>query len=100
MQLSFDKRDLAESIEHGLCMAFLWAVKLAAWSVVIMWVISASPWWRDATDEPGWFGTRSGMGLHTDQETGCQYLSNDGLIPRVDGRGRHLGCYESPDHGP
>jgi hypothetical protein len=43
----------------------------------------------DSTDPPG---GRSGMTIYTDQATGCEYLSNRGLTPRVDGKGRHLGC--------
>ncbi len=47
---------------------------------------------RDDTDPPGW--SRSGMGLHTDERTGCQYLSRPfgGITPRLDGAGRHIGC--------
>lgn len=44
---------------------------------------------RDSTDPPG---GRSGMTIYTDQATGCEYLSKRGLTPRVDGKGRHLGC--------
>lgn len=44
---------------------------------------------RDSTDPPG---GRSGMTIYTDRATGCEYLSNRGLTPRVDGKGRHLGC--------
>lgn len=43
----------------------------------------------DATDPPG---GRSGMGLHTDHETGCQYLSRSGITPRLDAAGQHMGC--------
>lgn len=48
---------------------------------------------KDDTDPPE---GRSGMSLHTDHLTGCQYLSKPlgGITPRVDGRGRHLGCKE------
>lgn len=39
---------------------------------------------------------RSGMMLHTDNKTGCQYLSvlNGGITPRRDNQGNQLGCYE------
>ena len=39
--------------------------------------------------------TRSGFSLYTDYGTGCQYLRAGifgGLIPRVDGKGNHIGC--------
>ena len=47
---------------------------------------------RDDTDPPDW--GRSGMSLHTDNKTGCQYLSRPlgGIAPRLDGAGRHMGC--------
>lgn len=37
----------------------------------------------------------SGMGLHTDARTGCQYLStyNGGITPRLDENGHHI-CIE------
>lgn len=44
----------------------------------------------------GWDSTdgesRSGLGLHTDNLTGCQYLSSTrgGLVPRVDSNGTHI----------
>lgn len=48
---------------------------------------------KDDSDPPG-RGERSGMGVHTDARTGCQYLSHPrgGLIERRNGRGEHLGC--------
>lgn len=48
---------------------------------------------RDDTDPPN---GRSGMLLYTDALTGCQYLSQRriGLTPRVDGKGKHVGCKE------
>lgn len=46
---------------------------------------------RDSTDPPG---GRSGMALHIDHATGCEYLSKSrgGITPRLDGQGRHMGC--------
>ena len=36
---------------------------------------------------------RSGMSLHTDALTGCQYLSSgDGITPRLNAQGEQLGC--------
>lgn len=48
---------------------------------------------KDDTDPPE---GRSGLALHTDALTGCQYLAKPfgGITPRVDGKGRHLGCKE------
>lgn len=36
--------------------------------------------------------SRSGLGLYTDNLTGCQYLSakNSGITPRVDSEGNHI----------
>jgi len=64
----------------------------AAWlavGAVVWWVSTSQPY--DNTDPPG---ARSGMGLRTDNLTGCQYLTNPsgGIVARVDGRGRHVGC--------
>lgn len=58
--------------------------------VAIAAIGACSP--RDDTDDLG--GKRSGMSLHTDALTGCQYLSVPlgGMTPRVDGAGRHVGC--------
>lgn len=37
---------------------------------------------------------RSGLGLHTDAMTGCQYLSRSGgLTPRLDAKGNHI-CHD------
>lgn len=45
----------------------------------------------DATDNPP---ERSQMRLHTDHETGCQYLSvrRGGITPRLSATGQHMGC--------
>lgn len=48
----------------------------------------------DSTDPPN---GRSGLILYTDNLTGCQYLARPlfgALTPRLDGRGRHVGCKE------
>lgn len=46
---------------------------------------------RDSTDSED---KRSGMSLHTDNATGCQYLSAawGGLTPRLTPDGQHMGC--------
>lgn len=50
----------------------------------------------------GWDSTdgesRSGLDLHTDNLTGCQYLSSPrgGLVPRVDKVGTHICNWQEP----
>lgn len=46
---------------------------------------------KDSTDGD----KRSGMGLHVDNETGCEYLSapGGGLYPRQTSLGKHKGCF-------
>lgn len=46
---------------------------------------------KDDTDPPD---GRSGIALHVDHLTGCQYLAKSlgGITPRLDGKGRHVGC--------
>lgn len=50
----------------------------------------------------GWDSTdgesRSGLGLHTDNLTGCQYLSSlrGGLVPRFDKDGTHICNRQEP----
>lgn len=57
---------------------------------VVSLVVTASP-----TDDSDASRTaRSGLNVHTDNLTGCQYLSymNGGLTPRWDANGGHVGC--------
>lgn len=64
--------------------------------VAIVFVISWAVSWavgdfdRDNTDG----ASRSGMKLHHDAKTGCQYLSvvGGGITPRMSHDGLHLGC--------
>jgi hypothetical protein len=45
---------------------------------------------RDDTDPPG---GRSGLIVKTDAATGCQYLNNGGITPRIAEDGKtHYGC--------
>lgn len=68
------------------------AVSIAAW-LLAFWALSlvlglvAEP---DSTDTPD--GARSGMSLHVDHRTGCQYLSKPfgGITPRLDANGKHM----------
>lgn len=61
-------------------------------SLVIRWL----PIFRDDSDEPGWFGNRSGIKPVTDNLTGCQYLitSEGGITPRLDADGKHVCKFE------
>jgi len=65
-------------------------------AAVAVGVLSGALTPYDATDHAV-NGKRSGMLLYTDYGTGCQYLSagtfGGGLTPRLDGRGRHVGCH-------
>jgi len=69
--------------------------RVILYGVIALWafaflatVASAFGYGRDATDGD----SRSGMRLHTDAETGCQYLSTgDGLTPRMRNN-HHMGC--------
>lgn len=65
------------------------ALVIAACIAGVFWLLPPSK--RDDTDPPD---GRSGMRLHVDHATGCQYLSiaMGSLSPRLDGQGRHMGC--------
>ena len=50
---------------------------------------------RDSTDPPG---SRSGLRILIDHQTGCHYLSHkSGLTPRLDASGRHI-CESGKEH--
>lgn len=67
---------------------FVGCLLLASW--VVAWL---QPY--DSTDDNE-SGTRSGLVLYTDHETGCQYVSaghlGSGLAARLDGSGNQMGC--------
>lgn len=68
-------------------------LKVIAYPVMIISIlVIARPEYDDTDDIEN--EERSGMALHTDNLTGCQYLSTflGSLTPRVDGHGNHLGC--------
>jgi len=71
-----------------------WIGKWILIALAATWVIGQLPLGRDDSDEPGWFGERSGMSPMTDRMTGCQYLriSSGGITPRLDAAGRQIGC--------
>jgi len=59
--------------------------------MLMMSIFKYAPY--DTTDDE-LNGKISGMSLHTDNLTGCQYLSKllGDLTPRIDGEGNHIGC--------
>lgn len=58
---------------------------LFTYGAVTLFAYKHSP--MDDTDPPD---GRSGMNLHTDAMTGCQYLSRGSLTPRLDADGKHI----------
>ena len=71
-----------------------WIAKWVTIAIVVSWAIGQTPYGRDDSDSGSWGDGRSGMEPKTDALTGCQYLRapGGGLTPRLDGRGRHVGC--------
>lgn len=71
-----------------------WVAKWVLFGIFVSWLINQMPFGRDNTDEPGWFGKRSGVTPTIDRATGCQYLrtSDGGITPRLDFDGRQVGC--------
>ena len=72
-----------------------WTTWFIGWLIVgmvIAWLWSLLPIGHDSTD--GAWPHRSGVEVVTDAATGCQYLktASGGITPRVDGRGKQLGC--------
>ena len=72
----------------------LWLVTRASLVLLMIvffnWLSEAG---KDDSDPPE-HGARSGLGVHTDALTGCQYLSypKGGLVARYDSDGDHVGC--------
>lgn len=60
--------------------------------IIINLLYMASTYNRDDSNQQGWFSKRSGMAVRTDTLTGCQYLVDDGITPRLDKNGKHIGC--------
>ena len=71
-----------------------WVGKLVLVAFLLSWGVDQTPFGRDDTDTGVWGRGRSGMAVATDALTGCQYLrgADGGITPRLDGKGRHLGC--------
>lgn len=73
--------------------ALLFALTGAGMVLALMLLLTERAY--DDTDDKN-SGRRSGMTLHTDYRTGCQYLSaglfGSGLTPRLDEAGHHVGC--------
>jgi len=60
--------------------------------VVLMFLYGISTIGKDDSDPPGWFTRRSGVIVRTDNLTGCQYLVDHGITPRLDKNGKQVGC--------
>lgn len=69
--------------------AVVFCAMVAAFSLLIIGLGKILPSSRDDTDPPDGV---SGMSLHTDHKTGCQYVAKGGITPRLDGSGKHVGC--------
>jgi len=82
---------VAEGISKGVRKAFVQICQLIALGsfVIVLALYAIGHYDRDATDG----AERSGLKLHHDAQTGCQYLSaiNGGLTPRMVS-GKHMGC--------
>ena len=74
-------REIDKLAREARFIIFFWAI------AHIAWMLSPSIG-RDDTDPKG---GRSGLRLLTDAATGCQYLSHDGITPRLDANGQHMG---------
>ena len=66
--------------------------ELLLFVIVIAGLYGISTWQRDSTDQQGWFTPRSGLIVRTDNLTGCQYLVDNGITPRLDKNGKQIGC--------
>lgn len=85
-------KDIRDGIIGALDSVFLFS----AFCFFIITIVPASPVFKDATDVPGWFTSRSGMGLSIDHETGCQYLTHYGITPRLNAQGHQI-CFKQID---
>lgn len=66
--------------------------ELLLFVIVIAGLYGVSTIGKDDTDLPGWFTRRSGLVVRTDNLTGCQYLVDHGITPRLDKNGKQIGC--------
>ena len=86
------KRGLEDFFKPLMFHIFIAIIILTAWS----WFIGAYD--KDSTDSED---KRSGMSLHVDNLTGCEYLSTaqGGIHPRLSADGEtHRGCKKLKDH--
>ena len=69
---------------------------LIATLLVVSWCSDSMRSYDDTDDYKN--KRHSGLGLYTDNLTGCQYIKGGrfgGITPRIDGDGNHLGCKDS-----
>lgn len=87
-------KTLTECISNGIKQAFSFILGLIVIAIILAGIIQYFTVPKDSTDSPD---SRSGMSLHTDYETGCQYLSTvyGGITPRLDAKGYQIGCREN-----
>lgn len=84
---------IAEGVSKGIKAGVTQAIKLAViWIAAALFAISALSWCQptDSTDYSR--ADRSGLKLHTDAMTGCQYLSTSGggITPRLNNQGHYV----------
>jgi hypothetical protein len=88
--------DFRDFLRGTFFMALLDIAIFVAIAVLVAQMLGAVAYryFRDATDQPGFFENKSGMQSRIDYFTGCQYLTTKegGLTPRIGLSGEHMGC--------
>jgi hypothetical protein len=89
--MSNDLDDLSKAIARGISGGVMGVLFVFGIAFLIIGVISSMFTSYDSTDDER-NGVRSGLVLHIDHGTGCQYLSKPGagLTPRLDDRGEQI----------
>lgn len=75
-----------------------WIMWRVFFALLGMLFLLLSPFARDDSDAGGgWGDKRSGMGVHVDALTGCQYLSRSNVLtPRLDATGKQICTKDTP----
>lgn len=75
-----------------LCSLAHFIVTMAGLLIMIAGLLQWFGYGKDDTDSRT-TNERSGLSLHKDYGTGCEFLRRgDAIIARVDGTGKHVGC--------
>lgn len=85
-----ENKEFEEAIANGISKATWrgWKLLMIASVVLVVTNYFSGHYDKDSTDSDS---ERSGLVLHTDNKTGCQYLSSrSGLIKRTDILGKHI----------